>query len=214
MRKIIIGVLALMVAGCGFFFILNRNDKEQISQPNSSQTNSDTANTMTILERMPNLPKQTVGSDADCSLYSLNELATVWGVPMVDTDINKVSELSTAGGTLYSCNYNETDSGLGVTYGIEYREYPTIDDAKQSINNTRSTVKYGDMVYYTLEEKVGVGDEAFFWSKYQADGGKNVNQQMYIRKDNVVFLLSGVNLDGVTPDYKDKLLTSYKLHFN
>ncbi len=33
-------------------------------------------------------------------------------------------------------------------------------------------------------------------------------------KDNVVFLLSGVNLEGVDASYKDKLLTSYKLHFN
>jgi hypothetical protein len=40
-----------------------------------------------------------------------------------------------------------------------------------------------------------------------------MNQQMYVRKGSVVFMLSGVNIDGVNADYKDKLLKSFQLHF-
>ena len=60
------------------------------------------------------LADQTVGSKVDCSLYTLNELSTLWGVSMVDTDDTMVTSLSD-GGKLYSCNYNETDSGLGLS---------------------------------------------------------------------------------------------------
>jgi hypothetical protein len=37
---------------------------------------------------------------------------------------------------------------------------------------------------------------------------------MFVRKGNVVFMLSGVNLAGASADYKDKLKASYLLHFN
>ena len=216
MKNLIIGMLVVAVVGGGIFITLNKGEestKSTSSTDSSSSSTSQESDTRQRTSVSPKLVAQTVGEPTDCSLYTLDELATVWGVPMVDTDINKVSELSTDGGKLYTCGYNQTDSGLGVTYTIEYREYPDVDSAKQSISDTRSTEKYGDTVYYTLEEKSGVGDEAFFWTKAVKSGEKNLNQQMYIRKGSTVFLLSGVNLDGVTSDYKDKLLASYKLHF-
>jgi hypothetical protein len=209
--KLLIAALVscAVIAGGVFLFVSKSNPNAPSGGATPSQNNtSDTT------PDSPKLKAQTVGQLADCSTYTFDELSKVWGVPFVDTDINKVSELSTSGGKLYSCTYNQTDSGTGVSYVIEYREHPSVESAKQSMNDTRSTEKYGDKVYYLKEDKAGVGDEAFFWARNRTDGSKEANQQLYIRKGSVVFLLSGVNLSGVDASYKDKLVASYKLHFN
>ncbi|MGB3023212.1 MAG: hypothetical protein WBB39_00190 [Candidatus Saccharimonadales bacterium] len=208
-KNIIIGLIAVVVLAIGGYVVVTQN-KPAAQSPSTSNTTSTSSNTENSSVK---LASQTVGKPADCSTYSFSELQKVWGVPFVDTDINNVSALSSDGGKLYSCGYNETDSGTGVTFTIEYREHPNVDSAKQSMNDTRSTEKYGDTVYYLKEDKAGVGDEAFFWARNRTDSSKEVNQQMYIRKGTVVFLLSGVNLSGVDTSYKDKLLASYRLHF-
>ena len=209
-KNVIIGLVAVVVLAIGGYVVVTQNKP-------ATQTSNNTANTTnsspSTADNPVKLASQTVGQPADCSTYSFTELQKIWGVPFVDTDINNVSALSSDVGKLYSCGYNETDSGTGVTFTIEYREHPSIDSAKQSMNDTRSTEKYGDTVYYLKEEKAGVGDEAFFWARNRTDSSKEVNQQMYIRKGTVVFLLSGVNLSGVDTSYKDKLLASYRLHF-
>lgn len=201
---------ALVIVGGGAWWLLSQTN----SPAKTSQSTTNTTTNPTATPSAPKLLAQTVGQQADCSTYTFSELGTIWGVPFTDTDINKVSELSTEGGKLYSCAYNETDSGQGVTVTVEYREHKDEASAKQSMNDTRSTEKYGDTVYYTKEDRAGVGDEAFLWARYRTDGSKEVNQQLYVRKGNVVFLLSGVNLAGVDASYKDKLITTYKLHFN
>lgn len=209
-KNVIIGLVALVVLAIGGYVAVTQNKPaDQTSNNTTSTTNSSSSTESNTVK----LAQQTVGKPADCSTYSFAELQKVWGVPFVDTDINNVSALSSDGGKLYSCSYNETDSGMGVTFTIEYREHPSVDSAKQSMNDTRSTEKYGDTLYYLKEDKAGVGDEAFFWARNRTDGSKEANQQMYIRKGNVVFLLSGVNLNGVDTSYKDKLLASYQLHF-
>lgn len=212
--KLIMAIVGLLVVGGGVFFFVNKDSDDKGSQ--TSQTNTNTSN-QTEREASGDAPKllaQTVGKDADCSTYSFGELTGVWGVAFTDTDINKVTGLSTAGGKQYECTYNQTNSGEGLSVVVAYREHPSVDSAKQSIADTRSTVKFGDTVYYVMEEKTGVGDEAFLWAKNRTDGSKEVNQQLYVRKDNVVFLLSSVNLDGVDASYKDKLVATYKLHFD
>lgn len=209
---LIIGAIIIVIAG-GIFFSMNSN-KSNVEQNTVTReteavdTPAESPKTTTL-----KLMAQKVGSKADCSLYNFDELSKIWGVPFTDTDINNVSQLSTAGGLLYSCSYNQTDSGKGVTFTIDYREHLDVESAKRSINDTKSTEKYGDVVYYKKEDVSGIGDEAFLWSKNRTDKGKDMNQQLYVRKDNVVFLLSGVNIDGVSADYKDKLIQSYKLHF-
>ena len=138
-------VLAALVAG-GAFFVMNKNtktDKQPISSSSSKQPSAPT----TIGNGLK-LAAQTVGQMADCGAYNFSELTGVWGVPFVDTDINKVQQLSADGGKLYSCVYNQTDSGMGVTYSIEYREHVSVDRAKQDMNDVRSTEKYGDKTYY------------------------------------------------------------------
>ena len=130
-----------------------------------------------------------------------------------DNSTAKVSEITGPNTKQFECDYNETDSGKGVTFVISYRQYADEAAAKTEMNSIRSTEKYGDTVYYLKEDKPGVGDEAFFWSRNRTDGSKEANQQLYVRNSNVVFLLSGVNLDGVDASYKDKLAASYKLHF-
>lgn len=208
--KLLLAIIAsVIVVGSVVFFFATKNN---LNPSTVTKDTVQTQNNLTTLESLK-LKAQTVGQQADCSTYTFDELSKVWGVPFVDTDINKVSELSTNGGKLYSCAYNQTDSGTGVSYVIEYREYPSVESAKQSMNDTRSTEKYGDTVYYLKEDKAGVGDEAFFWARNRTDGSKESNQQMYIRKGAVVFLLSAVNLDGVDSTFKDKLVSSYKLHY-
>lgn len=212
--KLVPILLAAVVVAAGAFFVLRKDNDDKSVNSGKSETNTQTTQQTSQNNNGPKLAAQSVGQQADCSTYSFSELQKVWGVPFVDTDINKVSELSTNGGKLYSCAYNETDSGKGVTFSIEYREHPSVDSAKQSISDTRSTEKYGDKVYYIKEEVSGVGDEAFYWAQNRTDGAKLVNQQMYVRKGNVVFLLSGVNIDGIGTNYKDNLKASYLLHFN
>jgi hypothetical protein len=199
--------------GGGVFFFLGKDSDDKTSQSSSTVTSTSTEAKKTTSAEAPKLVAQTVGKDADCSTYTFKELEGVWGVPFTDTDINKVTKLSTSGGKQYACSYNETNSGMGVTLSVEVREHPSVEAAKQSMNDTRSTEKYGDTVYYLKEDKAGVGDEAFLWARNRTDGSKESNQQLYVRKGSVVFLLSGVNLAGVDTTYKDKLVASYKLHF-
>lgn len=211
-------VLTLVLAGGGVLFLANQKDDNANSATNtpststteSSNIGNDSATTSDVTGK---LPKQTVASDTDCSLYDFAQLEPIWGVKFVDMDINKVIELSD-GGQLYSCKYNETDSGLGLTVSIEYRAFKSEEAAKKDMANVRDGAKLGDEVYFVQEEQTGVGDEAFFSTpKRQVDNPKNPNKQLYVRKGNLVMLWSAVNLDGIKPTYGDSILKSYKLHF-
>jgi hypothetical protein len=159
------------------------------------------------------LPEQTVGAEPDCSLYSVDELEAVWGVSFVDFDPGTVLPTSD-GGVFYSCDYNETDSGLGLTFDIEYRDFATVEGAQQDIANVRDGAAFGDTVYFVNTEVEGVGDEAFFSDPSDSESFTAKNQrQLYARFGNVVLLVSAVNLDGAAPDYGDKILESVALHF-
>ena len=215
--KVIIALVALAVVGGGLMFTMQNKDESGTSKSSSQSSKADSPNES---KKTSNdglkLSAQTVGQQPDCSLYTFDELGKIWGVTFTDTDVNgsKVSELTGPGTKLYECDYNETNSGQGVSFVIQHKEYSTTAAAVSEMTNVRSSAKYGDKVYFIQEEKSGVGDEAFF-SKGAGTGSlANTNQQMYIRKDNVVFLLSGVNLAGTDDSYKDKLVSSYKLHFN
>lgn len=212
MKKLIIIIVAVVIvigAGLGVIWATNVS-KDQSTTADSTDSTSTTqpAASSTRIK----LPKQTVGEMADCSTYTFDDLAPVWGVTFTDTDDNRVVELSADGGYQYECDYNQTDSGKGVTFIIEYRNYPSDDAAISAIKDVKSAAKFGDTVYYTYEDLADVGDEAFYWTSANTTV-KNQNQQMYVRSGNVVFLLSGVNIDGIGADYKDKLLASYKLKF-
>lgn len=217
MKKIIIGIAAVAVVAGGAFLVVGKKDTAKTTDSASSTSASSEANTNTSTQPAAKtsalkLPAQTVGKEADCSLYTLAELATLWGVPMTDTDINKVIETSD-GGKLYSCNYNETDSGMGLAFSIEFREFMSEEKAKTDMANTRDGAKIGDTVYFVQDEQQGVGDEAFFsLPQRQVGNPKNPTEQLYARKGNVVMLLSATNLSGVKADYRDKILQSYKLH--
>lgn len=159
------------------------------------------------------LPEQTVGAEPDCSLYSVEELESVWGVSFVDFDQGTVLP-TTDGGVFYSCDYNETDSGMGLTFDIEYRDFATVEGAEQDIANIRDGAAFGDKVYFITTEVEGVGDEAFFSDPSDSEGFIAKSQrQLYARFGNVVLLVSAVNLDGTEPDYGDKILESVALHF-
>ena len=210
--KILLSIIAMVVVVGGAGFILMNKDDTKTDSSNKSSA-SQQKNTTT--SDSPKIPFKAVGELADCSTYTFAELAPVWGVTFTDDDNStaKVSEITGPNTKQFECDYNETDSGKGVTFVISYRQYADEAAAKTEMNSIRSTEKYGDTVYYLKEDKSGVGDEAFFWSRNRTDGSKEANQQLYVRNSNVVFLLSGVNLDGVDASYKDKLVASYKLHF-
>jgi hypothetical protein len=183
------------------------------TQNNTKNVNDNPETSTNINSDSPKLLAQTVGKPTDCSQYSYEELTAVWGVPFIDIDIKDVVELTVDGGIQYGCNYNQTNDGTGVTYAIEYREFPSVDQAIQEIANVKSSAQFGDKVYFTIDPIPNLGDEAFYWTRSLAEGIKDMNQQMYVRKGSVVFMLSGVNIDGVNADYKDKLLKSFQLHF-
>lgn len=213
MKKIIIGIAALAVVAGGAFLVLGKKDTAKTETTASTAADSSTTTQPEAQKTSAlKLPAQTVGKEADCSLYTLAELATLWGVPMTDTDINKVIETSD-GGKLYSCSYNETDSGMGLTFSVEFREFMSEEKAKSDMANTRDGAKIGDTVYFVQDEQQGVGDEAFFsLPAKQVGNPKNPTEQLYARKGNVVMLLSATNLSGVKADYRDKILQSYNLH--
>lgn len=213
MKKIVALVVGLIIIiGGATAFVLSRKDDSPSVASSTSEMHTDEHQDHDDV--LAHLTAQTVGQDADCSHYSFDDLGSIWGVTFTDTDTGRVTELNAEGGKLYTCGYNETNSGTGVTVDIEYREYASEASAKQSINDTRSTEKYGDTVYYDKEELSGIGDEAFLWAKHVTDGSKLANRQMYVRKGSVVFLLSTVNLDGVDATANNKLQSTYKLHFD
>lgn len=213
--KLVLAIIAgiALLGGAGYVLTQNSSDTDTDSSSSAQSTGSNTA-TEEKEEAHHEHEKiaQTVGQQSDCSLYTLAELSTIWGVPMTDIDTGLVQETSD-GGKQYSCSYNETDSGMGVTFSIEIREFQSVEKAKTDMANTRDGAKLGEEVYFIQDEQDGLGDEAFFsTSKRAVDSGKNVNELLYLRHDSTVMLLSATNLDGVGADYRDKMISSYKLH--
>ena len=174
------------------------------TSPSASATPGDTGDG-------PALPEQTIGAAPDCSPWTFESLGVIWGTTFTDTDEGQVIEVNGPGTFRYSCDYNETDSGLGLTVIVEVKEYLTADEAVQSMNDTRAGASFGDSVYYLIEDVAGVGDEAFF--SVDADDETNPNPvqvQMYARYSNVVFLVTALNLDGLpsADGAKDGLVTT------
>ena len=208
----VLAIVAVVVIAGGVFFMRSddgaKNAVTDITMPiDQEQVASDAA-----VPANPKLVSQAIGSPVDCSLYTLSELATLWGVPMTDTDEGTVTSLGD-GGKLYSCDYNETDSGMGLSVIFEYREFKTVEAAKMDMSNVRDGAKFGDEVYFIQDEQSGVGDEALFSvSKRGIDSGKNPTEQLYLRKDNLVMLITATNLAGAKADYREKIIASYKLH--
>lgn len=159
------------------------------------------------------LPAQTLGSDTDCSLYSNDEIGALWGVPIADNDVTQVIETGGLGGKLYNCDYNETDSGLGLTVDLEYREYDSVDGAIQYMSDIRNGSSFDGTIYYEIEDVPGLGDEAFFTIDPDLSGAEAAVLLLYTRTDNLMLLLSATNLDGVKPEYHDLLVETYKLKF-
>lgn len=213
MKKGIVGLIGLILVGAGVFFIVGRGDSEDVSTSetsNISESTGDTTDSKSIA-----LKPQTIGQQPDCSLYTFEELGKIWGVTFTDTDVDgsKVSELNGPNSKLYECDYNETDSGKGLTFTIQYKEYPDEEGAKSSIRGTRDGAKIGDKVYFINDEVEGLGDEAFFSSSASNNYISEREEQLYLRKGNVVMLITAVNLDGKDATYRDKIKASYKLHF-
>lgn len=157
--KILLSIIAMVVVVGGAGFILMDKDTAKTDSSNKSSA-SQQKNTTT--SDSPKIPFKAVGELADCSTYTFAELAPVWGVTFTDDDNStaKVSEITGPNTKQFECDYNETDSGKGVTFVISYRQYA--DEARKTeMNSVRSTEKYGDTVYYLKEDKSGVGDEAF-----------------------------------------------------
>ncbi len=213
--KLVLAIIAgiALLGGAGYVLTQNSSDTDTDSSASTQSTGSNTtAEEKEESHHEHEKIAQTVGQQSDCSLYTLEELSTIWGVPMTDIDTGLVQETND-GGKQYSCGYNETDDGMGVSFSIEIREFKSVEKAETDIANTRDGAKLGEEVYFIQDEQEGLGDEAFFsTSKRAVDSGKNVNELLYIRHDSTVMLLSATNLAGVSADYRDKMIASYKLH--
>jgi len=217
MKKILPIVFVLAVVGLGVFFVVGKNTNKPLNYQTSTEGKNDKKAEPAAENTMVKLPKQTVGQEADCSLYNLDELSKVWGVTLTQQKSSKVINISAEGGKLYTCEYNETNWGKGLNFSIEYKEYPSVEAAKNEMAGTREAAKFDDQatedqVNFENDEQQGVGDEAFF--NYSKKATKKVLELLYVRKGNVVMLVSATNLDGVGPDYREKIIKSYKLHFD
>lgn len=160
------------------------------------------------------LPAQTLGSDPDCSLYSLDDLSAVWGVPLVDTDTSTVIEAGGLGGIIYGCDYNETDDGTGLTVSLSYREYDTPEGAIQYLADIRSGADADGDGGQAVEDVPGLGDEAFYSFKTELVGTpKNLSESLYVRTGNLALQINSTNLGGVKPEYRQLLIDTYTLRF-
>ena len=215
-KQLLLLIAAGVVVAGGAFFALRSDsgDTTSSSSETSQSDSSDQSEAEGGHDEMVSLPEQTVGEPVNCSLYSLEELSGVWGVTLTDTDENKVISTSDDG-KLYSCTYNETDSGKGLTVSVEFREYMSVEKAETDMANVRDGAKIGDTVYFINDAVDGIGDEAFFsLPASKVDDPTNAVEQLYARHHNVVYLISATNLDGVDDTYRDKILASYRLHLD
>jgi hypothetical protein len=214
-NKKLIGILVsvIVLGGAAFFVMNNGSDSQDKSSTGESSQNS-TSNKDEDKEptKSPKLPKQTVGQQPDCSLYSLEDIAGIWGVPMTDTDVDgsKVIQITGPQNYQYECDYNQTDSGSGLSVSIQYKVYEDESAAKTSIQNTRDGAKFGESVYFINDEVENIGDEAFF-SKSTNTNINTDEEQLYARDGNVVYLLTAVDLDGAPANARDKILETYRL---
>ncbi len=214
-KLIVLLVAAVAVIGGAAVLLTGDSDKKQNNNSSQNTSNSDTSETPTPKRSGLALPAQTVGQQPDCSLYTLEDIAKIWGVPMTDTDVDgtKVSQINGPQNYQYECDYNQTDSGSGLSVILNFKVYESEDAAKTSIKNTRDGAKFGETVYFTNDEVSGIGDEAFF-STSTSTTLSGRQEQLYARKGNVVMLITGVDLAGKNATYRDKILQTYRLKLN
>ncbi len=215
-RKLLVAIIVLGVLGIGGYFLTQQDDsstRNGIDTTTSAETGASNSEDHNAHLTNLGLPSQTASASADCSLYTTEIITGVWGVPIVDTDIGTVVSTND-GGKQYTCSYNETDSGVGLTFSVEYREFMTEENARSDMMSVRNGATVDGQVYFVHEELQGVGDEAFFsTTKSAVDSGANKVEQLYIRKGHLVMLLTASNLDGVKTDYKEKLILTFRQQF-
>jgi hypothetical protein len=218
MKKILPVFVISAVVGLGVFFLIGQGtNKQEQDQTLKKQENISEPISESVTLKLPN---QTVGQEADCSLYNLDELSKIWGVTLTKQTSSKVININAEGGKLYTCEYNETNYGMGLNFSIEYKEHASIEKAKNEMATIREVAKLNDQAnldqfYFENIVNESVGDEAFFYNTHSSNNPdrKNVIELLYVRKGNIVMLVSATNLDGVGLDYRENIIKSYKLHF-
>ena len=161
------------------------------------------------------LPAQTIGSDTVCP-YSSDEIGALWGVPIVDTDIDVVFETGGLGGILYGCDYNQTDDGTGLTIGITYYEYDTEEGALQHFADAYSGADFdGEGVGQEIDDLTGVGDQAgILYRAEQLGTPQNLSELLYVRNGSLVVEITITDIiNGVKPEFRDRLVETYNLKF-
>lgn len=161
------------------------------------------------------LPAQTIGSDTVCP-YTTDEIGALWGVPIVDTDIDMVIETGGLGGILYGCDYNQTDDGTGLTIGITYYEYDTEEGALQHFADAYSGADFdGEGAGQEIDDVTGVGDQAGILYKAELVGTpQNLSELLYVRNGSLVVEITITDIiNGVKPEFRDLLVETYNLKF-
>lgn len=212
--KQVLIIAAILMFGAGAFLLFNKSSDN--TQKNSSSTSEASASTGSEkhAENVTKLPTQKVGQQPDCSLYTLDDMAKIWGVPMTDTDVDgsKVLQITGPQNYQYECDYNQTNSGSGLSVVIDYKVYEDEAAAKQSIKNTRDGAKFGDKVYFINDDVNDIGDEAFFSKSANPSSiTAKTEEQLYARKGNQVYLITAVDLAGAPSGARDKILQTYRL---
>lgn len=157
------------------------------------------------------LPAQTVGSAADCSLYSAADLSALWGVEL-ELSPGTVIEGGGAGGILYACEYGQVDGGF-LSVNLTFREHPTDADAATDFAGRADAAAFdGDAGIEN--EDVAVGDEAFIEFDADTVGTPDMkSESLYVRTGSLVLQINASDLNGIQDAYRDLLVQSYDLAF-
>lgn len=157
------------------------------------------------------LPAQSVGSPADCSLVSADDLGALWGVAF-EVSPGTVIEGGGAGGILYSCEYGQVEGGY-LTVTLTFREHPTDADAATDFAGRADAAAF-DGDGGIENEEVAAGDEAIV--QFDADTVGTPDQKsesLYVRTGSLVLQINASDLDGIQPTYRDLLTQTYDLAF-
>jgi hypothetical protein len=151
------------------------------------------------------LPAQTLGGEADCSLFSPTELEAIWGIAFIDTDLGTVIEGGGDGGILYDCDYN-TDDGLGLSVGFTFREHATEEGALQDMTDRRGASDFDGDAGIEHEDVAGIGDDAFIDFDADTIGTTSyASESLYVRVGTLVLQINATDLSGIKPEYREAL---------
>ena len=160
----------------------------------AAQTNQGTAN-----QKTAKAPEGEFGNP--CSVLKKADIEAAFGIPF-KSGKEEGGAPAPRDASLTSCKYDQQTDGSATallratTFSIDVETHANTDDAKASIEATKSTTTVGGKVYFVKTDVPGIGDEAFFFTG-QANGVQNTEEYMYARKGNQVLHFIAIKISGI-----------------